>query len=36
MKNVKQSIKKIERDTERDKFFTSTEALEYGLIDTII
>ena len=33
---TKQSIKKIERDTERDKFFTSAEALEYGLIDTII
>ena len=33
---TKQSIKKIERDTERDKFFTSSEALEYGLIDTII
>ena len=33
---TKQKKKKIERDTERDKFFTSTEALEYGLIDTII
>ena len=33
---TKQSIKKIERDTERDKFFTSSEALEYGLIDEIL
>ena len=30
------SIKRIERDTERDKYLTSTEALEYGLIDNII
>ncbi|MBQ3020946.1 MAG: ATP-dependent Clp protease proteolytic subunit [Bacilli bacterium] len=31
-----QSIKKIEKDTERDKYLTSLEALEYGLIDSII
>ncbi len=31
-----QSLKKIERDTERDKYLSSEEALEYGLIDSII
>mgnify|MGYP004547177049 CR=1 FL=1 len=31
-----QNIKTIEKDTERDNFFTSEEALKYGLIDNII
>ncbi len=31
-----QSIKNIERDTERDFFMTSEEALKYGLIDKIV
>ena len=31
-----QDIKTIEKDTERDNFFTSKEAMEYGLIDSII
>ncbi len=31
-----QDIKKIERDTERDYFLSSSEALEYGLIDKIL
>ena len=31
-----QPLKKIERDTERDKYLSSEEALEYGLIDSII
>ncbi len=31
-----QDIKTIEKDTERDNFFTSKEAIEYGLIDSII
>ena len=35
-KNTKQSIKKIEKDTERDNFMSSKEALEYGIIDKII
>lgn len=31
-----QSLKRIQKDTERDKYLTSIEALEYGLIDNII
>lgn len=34
-KNTKKNIKQIEKDTERDYFMDSTEALEYGLIDKI-
>jgi ATP-dependent Clp protease protease subunit len=29
-------IAEIERDTERDNFLTSAEALEYGLIDRVV
>ncbi len=35
-KNTGNNIKKIKRDTERDKYFTAKEALNYGLIDKII
>lgn len=31
-----QSLKRIEKDTERDKYLSSIEAKEYGLIDNII
>lgn len=31
-----QSIKKIEKDADRDHWLTSTEALEYGMIDEIL
>lgn len=31
-----QSLEQIEKDTERDHYMTSQEALEYGLIDEII
>ena len=34
--NTNQSIKKIEKDTERDYFMTSDEALSYGIIDKIL
>ena len=34
--NTKQDIKTIEKDTDRDNFMSSTEALNYGLIDKII
>lgn len=35
-KNTSQDIKKIEYDTERDNFMSSSEALEYGIVDKII
>ncbi len=31
-----QSIKQIEKDADRDKYFTAIEAKEYGLIDEVI
>ena len=31
-----QSIKKIEKDTDRDKYLSSNDALKYGIIDKII
>ena len=35
-KNTKQTLKKIEKDTDRNFFMSSEEAKNYGLIDTII
>lgn len=35
-KKTKKSLKQIEKDTERDNFMDSNEALSYGLIDKII
>ncbi len=35
-KNTGQSIKKIEKDTDRDYIMTPEEALEYGMIDRVI
>ncbi|MBC8299025.1 MAG: ATP-dependent Clp endopeptidase proteolytic subunit ClpP [Pelagibacterales bacterium] len=35
-KNTGQSLKKIQADTERDNFMTSSEAQKYGLIDNIL
>ena len=35
-KNTNQDIKKITSDTERDFYMTSTEALNYGIIDEIL
>ena len=35
-KNTGQSLKKIEKDTERDHYMSAQEALEYGLIDGIM
>lgn len=35
-KNTKKDIKQIEQDTERDYYMTSTEALDYGIIDKIL
>lgn len=34
--NTGQDIEKIEEDTERDYFLSSSEALEYGIIDKIL
>ncbi|MBQ4558106.1 MAG: ATP-dependent Clp endopeptidase proteolytic subunit ClpP [Clostridia bacterium] len=35
-KNTGQSVKKLEKDLDRDNFMTATEALEYGLVDKVI
>ncbi len=34
--NTKKSLSKIEKDTERDYYMSSNEALKYGIIDKII
>lgn len=35
-KHTGQSLKRVERDTDRDLFLTSKQALEYGIIDEVI
>jgi ATP-dependent Clp protease protease subunit len=35
-KNTGQSIKRIEKDTERDNFMSAKETLDYGMIDEIL
>ena len=35
-KNTSQSLKRIEKDTERDNYLSAKEALGYGLVDKII
>lgn len=35
-KQTGQSIKQIEKDADRDKYFTAIEAKEYGLVDKVI
>jgi len=35
-KNTKQTVKRIEKDTERDFFMSSKEAVEYGLVDKVL
>lgn len=35
-KKTQKSLKQIEKDTERDNFMTSQEALNYGIVDKII
>jgi ATP-dependent Clp protease protease subunit len=35
-KNTKKNIKQIEKDTDRDYYMNSKEALDYGIIDKII
>lgn len=36
MKHTGQSLKKIEKDTDRDLFMTGKQAMEYGLVDEVI
>ena len=36
LKHTGHSLEKIEQDTDRDKFMSAEEALEYGLVDKII
>ena len=36
VKHTGQSVKKIEKDTDRDFFMTGRQALEYGLVDEVI
>ncbi len=35
-KNTKQTVKKVEKDSERDFFMSSQEAVEYGLVDKVL
>ena len=35
-RETKQSIKQMEKDTERDFFMTSSEAKKYGIIDGVV
>ncbi|HXG22161.1 MAG TPA: ATP-dependent Clp endopeptidase proteolytic subunit ClpP [Methylomirabilota bacterium] len=35
-KHTGQNLKRVERDTDRDLFLTSRQALEYGIIDEVI
>jgi ATP-dependent Clp protease protease subunit len=35
-KHTGQPVERIERDTDRDRFMSATEAKDYGMIDTII
>jgi ATP-dependent Clp protease protease subunit len=36
VKHTGQSLKKIEKDTDRDLFMTGKQAVEYGLADEVI
>jgi ATP-dependent Clp protease, protease subunit len=36
VKHTGQSLKKVEKDTDRDMFMTSKQAVEYGLVDEVI
>jgi ATP-dependent Clp protease protease subunit len=35
-KHTGQNVKRVERDTDRDLFFTSKQAQEYGIIDEVV
>jgi len=36
LKHTGQSLEKIEKDTDRDMFMTSKQAVEYGLVDEVL
>jgi ATP-dependent Clp protease protease subunit len=36
VKHTGQSLKKVEKDTDRDLFMTGKQAVEYGLVDEVI
>jgi ATP-dependent Clp protease protease subunit len=36
VKHTGQSLKKIEKDTDRDLFLTGKQSVEYGLVDEVI
>ena len=36
LKHTGHPLKKIEQDTDRDRFMTAEEAVEYGLVDRVI
>ena len=36
LKHTSQSLEKIEKDTDRDRFMSAEESVEYGLIDRVI
>jgi ATP-dependent Clp protease protease subunit len=36
MKHTGQTLKKVEKDTDRDFFMTGKQALEYGIVDEVI
>ena len=36
LKHTGHPLEKVEKDTDRDRFMTSNEALEYGLIDRVV
>jgi ATP-dependent Clp protease protease subunit len=35
-KNTGQSVKKVEKDTDRDNFMSAEESKEYGMIDEVL
>jgi ATP-dependent Clp protease protease subunit len=35
-KNCGQTVKKLEKDTDRDNFMSAAEAVEYGIIDEVL
>jgi ATP-dependent Clp protease protease subunit len=36
LKHTGQSLDRIEKDTDRDKFMSAQESLEYGIVDTVL